>query len=649
MARGGEIHHPPRQHRVRPRHLQPGTTMVAERTVIQRTEARADTPRRPDQAFAEHPQQLCDVGDVLERVFRNDHIERLVYRKGGCVDCPKGHAIKQVPKPLRQDPVGERDTALVQVNAEHRAAGLGNFNRHGTMAATDLENPFARPIGGGPEPPPILFVGLRLPFEVLQGVLFGFAQLDVSRLPCRLARHRSGLAVVILVLRCTRAQGIWPLIARLLWQDRSARPIGLGRCPRRRFSVPTPIPDSGARSGSAMQPPICTATVIETESQTMRADFDQFTAINRFGSLDGLRALSVIAVVWHHTSGTPGPSISAKGFLGVDFFFAISGFLITTLLVREQREAGRISLRKFYTRRAIRIFPLYYATLLIYLALVAVMRRNTAEGEQFFHNLPAFATYTSNWFVDLTAGNSVTFYFAWSLATEEQFYLLWPPLLVAALAIGRRHVWVPLTVLAALIAVSQGVRLAADPTQLPWRIVASLSLPILLASAAAVALDTPRGFAVLGWLLGRIWSAPAAALVLTLALATSTPQQLTQCLMVAVVVSTCLLEWTPLHPLLGWRPLAFVGVISYGVYLLHMLCANLDRQIIRQEYGIPLAATTLATVVLAAHLSFRYFETPLLRFKRRFTTMDQRQGDELSRITGTNPVPTPGPNRESTA
>jgi len=371
----------------------------------------------------------------------------------------------------------------------------------------------------------------------------------------------------------------------------------------------------------------------------VRADFQRFGAIDRFGALDGLRALSVVAVIWHHTSGTPGPAISAKGYLGVDFFFAISGFLITTLLVRERGATSRISLRKFYARRVLRIFPLYYAVLLLYIALVAATRRHTPEGLAFFHNLPAFATYTSNWFVDLGTRDSVTFFFAWSLATEEQFYLLWPPLLVAALVIGRRKLWLPIVVLIVLMTISQGARFFVDTSVPPGRIPASLSLPILLGAAAALAASAPRSFAILAWVLGWTWSAPVAALLLLAGLEFGAPTQVIECLMVAVVVSVCLVERTPLHPVLQWRPLAFVGVISYGVYLLHMLCANMARPVIHQRYGVVLFAATLVTVIVAAYLSFRYFETPLLRIKRRFETEAQRGGDELTRMSAATPLP----------
>jgi peptidoglycan/LPS O-acetylase OafA/YrhL len=365
--------------------------------------------------------------------------------------------------------------------------------------------------------------------------------------------------------------------------------------------------------------------------------------MRRFAALDGLRALSVIAVVWHHTSGTPGPAISAKGYLGVDFFFAISGFLITTLLVREHAVTKTISLRKFYARRALRIFPLYYATLAVYVALVAATRRHTPEGIQFLHHLPAFLTYTSNWFVDLDHGNSVPFYFAWSLATEEQFYLLWPPVLIATLSITKgKRIWPSLAALAVLVVISQAVSAAADTAVLPWRIPASLELPILLGAAAALIVSRRRGFEVVSPILGRVWSAPVAAVILVLAIATNAAQPITGTLMVFVVVSVCLVERTPLHPVLQCRPLAFVGVISYGVYLLHMLSANIVRSVLHEQLGIPVFVATLGTVVVVAYLSFRLFETPLLKLKRRFESSRERDGDELSRMAAaTSPSAAP--------
>ncbi|WP_138998175.1 acyltransferase family protein [Rhodococcus zopfii] len=368
--------------------------------------------------------------------------------------------------------------------------------------------------------------------------------------------------------------------------------------------------------------------------------YEQFLSTKKFGALDGLRALSVVAVVWHHTSGTPGPPISQRGHLGVELFFAISGFLITTLLLREFRREDRISLRNFYARRSLRIFPLYYAVLAMYVVLVILTRRGEAAGSEFTDNLPAFATYTSNWFVDRSGGESVVFYFAWSLATEEQFYLLWPPVLVLALILGGKRMWPPMVALVVLIAVSQVALLFADGPALAWKIAASLSLPILLGALAAIVLDTPRGFVTASAVLGYRWSAAVVFALLVGVLLFDIPGQLPQFLMVLLVVAVSITEKTVLHPALGWRPIAFVGAISYGIYLLHMLCANVVRQALGDDFGVGVFAATLSLVVAAAYISFRWFERPILGLKSRFgstpqrgvPTVDARQAEEQKRI-----------------
>lgn len=89
----------------------------------------------------------------------------------------------------------------------------------------------------------------------------------------------------------------------------------------------------------------------------------RYLSQRHFGSLDGLRCLCIIAVLWHHapvTEVVQQPLLLRRGFVGVDFFFVLSGFLITTLLLREESSTGRISLRGFYFRRALRILPVYF-------------------------------------------------------------------------------------------------------------------------------------------------------------------------------------------------------------------------------------------------------------------------------------------------
>lgn len=358
---------------------------------------------------------------------------------------------------------------------------------------------------------------------------------------------------------------------------------------------------------------------------TERLDSDaahaRFTSTRYFSGLDGLRALSVIAVIWQHTSGRPGPELFSKGHFGVDMFFAISGVLITTLLLRERDRTGSISLRGFYIRRVGRIFPLYYLVLATYVVLVLATRADTSEGQYFLSKLPAFLTYTSNWFVDLDAGNSVIFYFAWSLATEEQFYLFWPPLLLALLMFRRHRTAHVLTAIGVLILVSQ-IALASDTDTLASTILGSLALPILLGAALAILAHSPAGFTVLSRPLGHRWSPAVLAALILGSLAVQTPEQLTQVLMALLAISICLREDTWLHPVLRWRPLAWVGVISYGIYLMHMLAANAARLVLGEHFGVALFIVTTIITIAVASVSYRVFETRLTEYAR---TLSRRQ------------------------
>src|ERR1700733_1134905 len=113
------------------------------------------------------------------------------------------------------------------------------------------------------------------------------------------------------------------------------------------------------------------ARVPANPAVTSSGPYSAYLATRTFASLDGLRALAVLGVLWYHTTEDlpPWPALR-RGFLGVDFFFIISGFLIVTLLLRERRSSGTISLRNFYTRRSLRIFPAYW-TMLLFVACVA--------------------------------------------------------------------------------------------------------------------------------------------------------------------------------------------------------------------------------------------------------------------------------------
>src|SRR5690349_17266541 len=167
---------------------------------------------------------------------------------------------------------------------------------------------------------------------------------------------------------------------------------------------------------------------MESGSAPAGSEADSVVARRHLPVLDGVRCLAITGVVWHHSLPRPVPGWLGRGHAGVPLFFALSGFLITRLLIAEHRATGHVALGRFWLRRSVRIFPLYYAVLagfVVWLGLLAP----TEATRHFFSSLPFHASYTSNWFVDYRVPHPVWFGFAWSLATEEQFYVWWPPLL----------------------------------------------------------------------------------------------------------------------------------------------------------------------------------------------------------------------------
>ncbi len=353
-------------------------------------------------------------------------------------------------------------------------------------------------------------------------------------------------------------------------------------------------------------------------------EFEQFRALRRFSALDGLRAFAVAAVVWQHTARSDAAfGLAATGGYGVDLFFAISGFLITTLLLREYAARGRVDLKAFYVRRSLRIFPLYYAVLAVYVVLVVGTERETARGQEFWSHLPAFLTYTSNWFVR-DNGVGTTFYFAWSLATEEQFYLAWAPVVALALLKARHGLAWAAGYMSALTVLDLAVT-AAGGSSLMARIATSIATPICVAALLAIVVHTRRGFHLSRWIAHASAVAGLLAAVLAL-LVLRAPRPLVGAALAVLVVALCLRDRCFLSPVLTWRPVVWFGMVSYGVYLMHMLAANAAVRVLPVRHGPALFLATLAVVSGMAWLSWRGFESPILAYKRRW----ERKGAELA-------------------
>lgn len=352
-----------------------------------------------------------------------------------------------------------------------------------------------------------------------------------------------------------------------------------------------------------------------------------YRATRHFGSLDGLRFFCITAVIWHHLPlwqrMTDLSVFFARGHAGVDFFFVISGFLITTLLLREAAERGRFSLRAFYWRRALRIVPIYVLTVGVATAYAV------AKGDMVaLERLPYYLAFLSNFLV------SDTFFLepTWSLAIEEQYYLLWPALLAVL-----PRAWIG-PVLVALIAANVAVVVeAGTPEGLRSLEIGLLRIgmpavtyaPILMGSLVAVVLHSPAGFARLA-----PWLAPQAApWLLSAALLAAFagfpgalmgwPNLVTHTLMTLIVASVVVREDNGMRPLLTLPPLVRIGQVSYGIYLYHLFALAAVTQLLplgeTAGTGRMLAVLALyyALAILLAEISFRSFERAFLRLRNR--------------------------------
>jgi peptidoglycan/LPS O-acetylase OafA/YrhL len=351
--------------------------------------------------------------------------------------------------------------------------------------------------------------------------------------------------------------------------------------------------------------------------------------------LDGLRALAVLAVIAYHEQFSWAPG----GLLGVGVFFTLSGYLITTLLLGQWSADGRLHLRRFWLGRARRLLPALFVMLAVVTAWVTLtdrVRLASLRGA-----VAAAATYSSNWYAVVQQQS----YFArfappgpldhlWSLAVEEQFYLVWPSLLLVGLLLLRKQPeggvvrsvsvarWLTLPTLAMAAASALAMATLYQPGLDPTRVYEGtdtrafgLLVGAALAMACAgrhperagrggrLALDAGglAGLVVIGlliWRLGQYSPFVYRGGLVLLSAAT------------AVVVAAVACPGSLVGLILAWRPLRWIGVRSYGIYLWHYPVIVLTTPPSAGE-DLPRAAAQIAASVVLAALSWRFIEEPV--------------------------------------
>ena len=339
----------------------------------------------------------------------------------------------------------------------------------------------------------------------------------------------------------------------------------------------------------------------------------------RLAPLDGVRGVAVLAIVAFHAMSDRLPG----GYVGVDLFFVLSGFLITRLLVAELAARGRLDLRAFYVRRALRLMPALLLCCAVSAPLFALLQ--VSEGPQSLLGTLTAVTYTSS--VLAASGADLGWMVhTWSLSVEEYFYVVWP-LFLAAFAL-RKH---RLTVMAAVVGAAIAYRLWSGMGT-DWTLERIAYAPDTRAEQLLV------GAFVAVWVSDRTLRVPTgviAAAVLAFAGFAVLPARFgepfyfhlggsTVVAVAAAVVVAGLADGrsAPLHHLAAWRPLVWVGERSYGIYLWNLpIVAIVAATPVPDPAQMPVK---LVLTFLVPTLSYRFVERPCLRLKDRYAAGERQ-------------------------
>ena len=330
----------------------------------------------------------------------------------------------------------------------------------------------------------------------------------------------------------------------------------------------------------------------------------------RIPGLDGLRGLAVLAVLLFHLW----PNLLPGGFIGVTVFFSLSGYLITSILLHELDATGRISLRRFYSRRFRRLLPASLLTLLVVTVVWSALGWFTpAIRRDTFFALGQAANWGQAlshhaYGVDATASPVLHF---WSLSVEEQMYLLLPVTLLLCRTRRRGLMVVCVALAGSVVAITQ----MAGSSTLTYYSTLARGGEVLVGAAAALAMHGRVWQRIATKVVSVIVALGAGAALVIVAMRTQvsdsiyTQGGLLACAAIAVVLVVCVAGWPALGTLVDLRPLARLGPLSYAVYLFHWPILQSLRHTALQPALVPWA--TLASTLVLALLSERWFELPI--------------------------------------
>ena len=342
-------------------------------------------------------------------------------------------------------------------------------------------------------------------------------------------------------------------------------------------------------------------------------------------ALDGLRTIAVVAVMlFHNAWGAGAANWLPGGYLGVDVFFVLSGFLITTILLADRDRTGTTISRRFWYRRTRRLLPALLLMLLL-VAAFAAFRAPPWDLDAIRWRGIATALYVENWYTILARPRPAPVSHAWSLSIEEQWYIVWPFLLggIAALARGRRRILVgAMLVLVVGSAVVMGLDAEHYRMVRAYEATVGRAGELVIGGILAIAVRrrppaaSPRGRVAieLAGIAGAAWILWGFSVSLETARWMFFGGFYSFAVATALVILAAIQPTSSvIRPILGWRPLAAIGLVSYGLYLFHIPVYAWVDPITTGLSPVPLTMVRFAIVGAIAVASYLLLEQPIRR------------------------------------